>query len=158
MPTCSKCSDADLGRVCPHRQTLLITGEALDNFYAWVREAQQLRSTLTDLIAELRETAAVKPGATGRLLMEMVGSAEARLRDIPTGPMSHNDPIRNILLDLIAVLRDEHRPYLGCAHDCCQECSTCRETWPCETAKEIARAEARLRDVSMSLNKGHRDE
>ena len=55
MPTCSKCSDADLGRVCPHRQTLLITGEALDNFYAWVREAQQLRSTLADLIAELRE-------------------------------------------------------------------------------------------------------
>ena len=54
MPTCSKCSDADLGRVCPHRQTLLITGEALDNFYAWVREAQQLRSTLADLIAELR--------------------------------------------------------------------------------------------------------
>lgn len=55
MPTCSKCSDADLGRVCPHRQTLLITGEALDNFYAWVREAQQLRSTLADLIAEQRE-------------------------------------------------------------------------------------------------------
>ena len=37
---------------------------------------------LTDLIAELRETAAVKPGATGRLLMEMVGSAEARLREV----------------------------------------------------------------------------
>ena len=124
----------------------------------WEHYSENVEAILTDLIAELRETAAVKPGATGRLLMEMVGSAEARLRDIPTGPMSHNDPIRNILLDLIAVLRDEHRPYLGCAHDCCQECSTCRETWPCETAKEIARAEARLRDVSMSLNKGHRDE
>ena len=37
---------------------------------------------LTDLITELRETAAVKPGATGRLLMEMVGSAEARLREV----------------------------------------------------------------------------
>lgn len=85
------------------------------------------------------------------------------MSDIPTGPMSHNDPIRNILLDLIAVLRDEHRPYLrpfipARLRRCCQECSTCCETWPCETAKEIARAEARLRDVSMSLNKGHRDE
>jgi len=42
----------------------------------------QIERVLTDLIAELRETAAVKPGATGRLLMEMVGSAEARLREV----------------------------------------------------------------------------
>ena len=40
------------------------------------------RAILADLITELRETAAVKPGATGRLLMEMVGSAEARLREV----------------------------------------------------------------------------
>ena len=44
--------------------------------------ATQIERVLTDLIAELRETAAVKPGATGRLLMEMVGSAEARLREV----------------------------------------------------------------------------
>lgn len=46
--------------------------------------ATQIERVLTDLIAELRETAAVKPGATGRLLMEMVGSAEARLRELDT--------------------------------------------------------------------------
>lgn len=82
MPTCSKCSDADLGRVCPHRQTLLITGEALDNFYAWVREAQQLRSTLADLIAELREMGSHYPGATGRSLAGLADRAEARLRGV----------------------------------------------------------------------------
>ena len=37
---------------------------------------------LQDLLAELRETAATYPGATGRLLMEMAGSAEARLREL----------------------------------------------------------------------------
>lgn len=37
---------------------------------------------LTDLIAQLRETAATKPGATGRLLREMAGGAEARLREV----------------------------------------------------------------------------
>ena len=40
------------------------------------------RAILTDLIAQLRETAATYPGATGRLLMEMAGSAEARLREV----------------------------------------------------------------------------
>lgn len=53
-----------------------------------------------------------------------------------------------ILLNLIAVLHDEHRPYQGCAHDCCRECATCRESWPCETSKELDRAEARLREVT----------
>ena len=43
---------------------------------------------LTDLITELRETAATYPGATGRLLMEMAGSAEARLRQIGGGDAS----------------------------------------------------------------------
>lgn len=44
---------------------------------------------LTDLIAQLRETAATYPGATGRkLLMEMAGSAEARLRQIGGGDAS----------------------------------------------------------------------
>ena len=47
-----------------------------------VARNHNLTAILTDLIAELRETAAVKPGATGRLLMEMVGSAEARLREV----------------------------------------------------------------------------
>ena len=37
---------------------------------------------LTDLIVELRDTAAVYPGATGRLLREIAGSAEARLREV----------------------------------------------------------------------------
>ena len=47
-----------------------------------VARNHNLTAILTDLITELRETAAVKPGATGRLLMEMVGSAEARLREV----------------------------------------------------------------------------
>ena len=85
MPTCSKCSDADLGRVCPHRQTLLITGEALDNFYAWVREAQQLRSTLADLIAELRELATCDIDLGNQTdpetLAFLLDRAEARLRE-----------------------------------------------------------------------------
>lgn len=46
------------------------------------RENHVLRRILTDLIAELRDTADVKPGATGRLLREMAGSAEARLREV----------------------------------------------------------------------------
>ena len=46
------------------------------------RENHALRRILTDLIAQLRETAATYPGATGRLLMEMAGSAEARLREV----------------------------------------------------------------------------
>ena len=57
----------------------------LDRTDAWAREIErtaEVRAILTDLITELRETAAVKPGATGRLLMEMVGSAEARLREV----------------------------------------------------------------------------
>ena len=97
MPTCSKCSDADLGRVCSHRQTLLITGEALDNFYAWVREAQQLRSTLADLIAELRAEHYPHPctdpedfpcccescaGAWPCLMADMADRAEERLREV----------------------------------------------------------------------------
>ena len=48
----------------------------------WEHYSENVEAILTDLIAELRETAAVKPGATGRLLMEMVGSAEARLREV----------------------------------------------------------------------------
>ncbi len=83
MPTCSKRSDADLGRVCPHRQTLLITGEALDNFYAWVREAQQLRSTLADLIAELRELNQNRDGGMwAEDVHEAADRAEARLKGL----------------------------------------------------------------------------
>jgi len=83
MPTCSKCSDADLGRVCPHRQTLLITAEALDNFYAWVREAQQLRSTLADLIAELRELNQNRDGGMwAEDVHDAADRAEARLKGI----------------------------------------------------------------------------
>ena len=48
----------------------------------WLATNDPVLAILTDLITELRETAAVKPGATGRLLMEMVGSAEARLREV----------------------------------------------------------------------------
>ena len=80
MPTCRKCSDADLGRVCPHRQTLLITGEALDNFYAWVREAQQLRSTLADLIAELKEMP--DHGASGEFLATLAAEYETKLGEL----------------------------------------------------------------------------
>lgn len=44
--------------------------------------ATQYERILTDLIVELRDTAAVYPGATGRLLREIAGSAEARLREV----------------------------------------------------------------------------
>ena len=57
----------------------------LDRTDAWAREIErtaEVRAILTDLIAELRATAAVKPGATGRLLIEIAGGAEARLRDV----------------------------------------------------------------------------
>lgn len=57
-------------------------------------------------------------------------------------------PERAILTDLIAVLHDEHRPYQGCAHDCCRECTACRAAWPCETAKEITLAQERLQELA----------
>ena len=37
---------------------------------------------LTDLITKMRDTAAVYPGATGRLLREIAEGAEARLREV----------------------------------------------------------------------------
>ena len=65
MPACKECLDkGTLGKVCPHYN------------------GPEVYYILTDLIAELRDTADVKPGATGRLLREMAGSAEARLREV----------------------------------------------------------------------------
>ncbi len=40
------------------------------------------RAILQDLITELRDTAGAYPGATGRLLRDIAGSAEARLREV----------------------------------------------------------------------------
>ena len=50
-----------------------------DGYKSGVRETTRI---LTGLIEELRDTAATYPGATGRLLREMAGSAEARLREV----------------------------------------------------------------------------
>ncbi len=46
--------DWEVPVVVPGPGPYLITREALDNFQSWLREAQQLRPILTDLIAELR--------------------------------------------------------------------------------------------------------
>ncbi len=63
----------------------MITREALDNFYAWVSEAQQLRLILTDLIAELAgddgDGHELTPGGEedSCLVCEYIDRAEARL-------------------------------------------------------------------------------
>jgi hypothetical protein len=66
---------------------------------------------------------------------------------------------RTILSDLIAELRTTHYPHTCTDPEdfpcCCQEC---REHWPCGIEATARSAEARLRDVSMSLSKGHDDE
>jgi hypothetical protein len=56
-----------------------IAEEAIDLCEELTNENKSIKSTLTDLIAELRDTAGVYPGATGRLLRDIAGSAEARL-------------------------------------------------------------------------------
>ena len=85
---CGKCREPwpcpDKGKEA--RETLLITREALDNFNLWVREAQQLRPILTDLIAELRRTTKgyLSPRAyaiTVEQQREMADAAEAQLRE-----------------------------------------------------------------------------
>ena len=61
------------------------------------------------------------------------------------------DALTKILKDLIAELRAKHvsgkRP-----------CWLCSMDWPCGEGLAIEYAEARLRDVSMSLSEGHGDE
>ncbi len=72
------------------------------------------------------------------------------MSDIVGNPMSHNDPIRNILLDLIAELRDTHRPF-DSADDCCPDCAgiceSCADEAPCRSARAADRAEARLKGL-----------
>ena len=60
------------------------------------------------------------------------------MSDIPTGPMSHNDPIRNILLDLIAELVGDDGDGHAITADGDDACRVCQM---------IDRAEARLREV-----------
>ncbi len=56
-----------------------------------------------------------------------------------------------ILLDLIAELRDTHRPF-DSADDCCPDCAgiceSCADEAPCRSARAADRAEARLREVT----------
>ena len=88
MPMCSKCHPIfDLGRICPHEgpgRQVWEAGyvEGVKATWSDLSEPPPERAILFDLIAELRDTADVKPGATGRLLREMAGSAEARLREV----------------------------------------------------------------------------
>ena len=88
MPDCAQCIDADLGRICPHQGPGLLVYERgydqgrADEYEGRAAGRAEVAVVLIDLIAQLRETAATKPGATGRLLREMAGGAEARLREV----------------------------------------------------------------------------
>jgi hypothetical protein len=73
----------------PEPGPYLITREALDNFNSWVREAQQLRPILTDLIAELRLHAGF-PSISGKAIALIANDAEARLREV-TGDVPPSD-------------------------------------------------------------------
>lgn len=56
---------------------------------------------------------------------------------------------RQILRDLIAELREIHNPLDrgdGFVH--CRYCGPLTLRWPCETSRELDRAEARLREVT----------
>ena len=63
------------------------------------------------------------------------------MSDIPTGPMSHNDPIRDILTDLIEALWEvPHGETVAFYCDC-------GWSWPCYVFDATTSAEAKLRGI-----------
>ena len=91
------------------------------------------------------------PEGLAESLLEPDPCADARNDAWANGVEAGKEYVGRILKDLIAELRAKHvsgkRPCWSCSMD-----------WPCSEGLAIEYAEARLRDVSMSLSEGHGDE